>query len=84
MIRFIDIGTQMYLLDEDDPQFSFYCTITDKYLEFAEENVWKNERDFISDFLAHIESIYKDSYNKDHALNYVKRYTLLITDKFKK
>ena len=37
MIRFIDIGTQMYLLDEDDPQFSFYCTITDKYLEFAEE-----------------------------------------------
>ena len=38
MIRFIEVGNQVL---DDARYFSWWCTVTDRYLEFNGEQMWK-------------------------------------------
>ncbi len=51
MKRFIDIGHQMYLGDNEPKQFAFYCTVIDRFEQFAGEDVWYHTDDFTKDYL---------------------------------
>lgn len=47
MIRFIDLGTQLYLPYPDAPRsFAFYDTIVDKFLDFGLGPVWESWEEF--------------------------------------
>lgn len=71
MKRFIDIGHQMYLDDTEPKQFAFYCTVTDKFERFDDNDVWDSVIDFKKDYL---------SSGGDE----IERYISLIPDGFKK
>jgi len=48
MIRFIDLGYQITI--EKTRQFAWFDTISDKFLEFSENQVWDSWGDFVNDF----------------------------------
>ena len=50
MIRFIDIGNQIYIDIEHEDMFSFYCTVWDKYEQFAGNSAWQSKSEFIEDY----------------------------------
>ncbi len=70
MKRFIDIGHQMYLYDSEPKQFSFYCTVFDRYERFSGEDVWDSVNDFKNDYL-------------ESGGTELERYLNLIPDEFK-
>ena len=69
MKRFINIGNQIYL-SGDVKEFSFYCTLEDKYETFCGINIWDNVADF------------KECYLESGGVE-LERYLSLITDEFK-
>ena len=46
MIRFIEVGNQVL---DDERYFSWWCTITDRYLEFNGEQMWETWHDLTLD-----------------------------------
>lgn len=48
MKRFVNIGGQII---EGEKQFSFYCTVTDKFEIFGGNQVWSSKENFISDMI---------------------------------
>ncbi|MCH8127492.1 hypothetical protein IIC38_16270 [candidate division KSB1 bacterium] len=70
MKRFIDIGHQMYATDMQPKEFSFYCTVSDSYERFSDEDVWESAADFEKDYL-------------DDGGTDLQRYIGLIPDEFK-
>lgn len=65
MIRFIDLGTQTGLLDENEGgtrEFAFYNTVTSSFVGLADSQVWASWSDFESD--------YKIGMNAEHAATY--------------
>lgn len=53
MIRFIDMGSQVYLDDVDvQHSIAFLDTRTDKFLEFNGSVYWDSYKDFVDDFQA--------------------------------
>lgn len=47
MIRFIDISNQ---ITEETPEFSFFDTVTEKFLEFNGKQTFEDAVDFILSF----------------------------------
>ena len=70
MKRFIDIGHQMYLGDNEPKQFAFYCTVLDKFERFMDEDLWETASDFEQDYL-------------EAGGDEFERYLALIPDEFK-
>lgn len=51
MKRFIDLGTQLYLTDDDtDREFAFYCTVRDRFETFSGISTWATIEDFKTDY----------------------------------
>lgn len=80
MIRFIDMGSQVYLDDVDvQHSFAFIDTFTDKFLEFNGSVYWDSYADFVEDF--------QDSINQGgtarRASNFWTRINGLIPDEIK-
>lgn len=54
MIRFIEIGRQIFPLplDDDEPinQFAWFDTITDTFMEFSGDQVWETWEEFEESF----------------------------------
>jgi len=48
MIRFINLTNQ---ITEDTKEFAFYNTVTDKFIEFSENQTWQSIDDFIQDYI---------------------------------
>jgi len=75
MIRFIDLGTQICHPDDDDPipEFAFYDTVTDRFLEIEGTQTWASWNDFEDDY--------------DEYVNYkfypLERFKSLVHDKYK-
>jgi len=46
MIRFIEVGNQVL---DDARYFSWWCTVTDRYLEFNGEQMWETWHEFTID-----------------------------------
>lgn len=51
MIRFINLGTQLYLTNDTDGfEFAFYCTVRDVFEEFSGSQTWASKKEFIADY----------------------------------
>jgi hypothetical protein len=62
VIRFIDMGKQIWMNDEDPDctkYFAFWDTVTNRFLEFAEEQAWPSWNDFEEALKDHFGENYK-------------------------
>ena len=52
MIRFIDLGNQIYPLDTDRDSFMFawYNTVVDSFEEYGDSQIWETWEEFERDF----------------------------------
>ena len=53
MIRFIDLGRQQWLNQEDEENeksFAFINTVTDRFIELDINQFWDTKEDFIQDY----------------------------------
>jgi hypothetical protein len=51
MIRFIDVGSQVGLDETWPRQFSFWDTVTDRYIELDGEQMWSTWAEFEETYL---------------------------------
>ena len=50
MIRFIDLGNQIYPLSEDERQFAWWNTIIDQFMTYNHNEVWDTWVEFEHDY----------------------------------
>jgi len=53
MKRFIDLRGQLYDYDDDDTVFAWFDTITDRFEQFGEYQVWDTWSEFERDYDGH-------------------------------
>lgn len=73
MKRFVDLGDQTGNCDKsiNEKEFSFYCTVTDKFENFCGNQTWNTQEELIQDCISH-GLTYKE----------IERLTTLIPDNF--
>jgi hypothetical protein len=50
MIKFINLGSQIYPHDPESSSFAFYDTLTDRFLTYGSVQAWDSWEDFVDDF----------------------------------
>ena len=50
MIKFINLGSQIYPNDPEIRSFAFYETLTDRFLTYGGVQAWDSWEDFVDDF----------------------------------
>lgn len=50
MIKFINLGSQIYPNDPESCSFAFYDTLTDRFLTYGGVQAWDSWEDFVDDF----------------------------------
>jgi hypothetical protein len=50
MIKFINLGSQIYPNDPETNSFAFYDTLTDRFLTYGGVQAWDSWEDFEDDF----------------------------------
>ena len=51
MKRFIDLGLQLNLDEDELPEFAFFCTVVDKFESFYGTMTWNSIDDFKADYI---------------------------------
>ena len=69
MIRFINLTGQI-LLDDPEPHFAWYDTVTDEFMTFAGAQEWNTWNDFVDDLTIEL--------RRDSLLNTVSRCKILL------
>lgn len=66
MIRFINLTGQIAV--DDDFEFAWYDTITDRFMEYGESQTWDSFKEFESDLLSDLRRVHTKEDIQDEML----------------